>query len=132
MPNGQRRMDACLPQLPKEATHQWQFQRHHQVRHGCRTGSAAWTPACLSSLCSGIRDSGFGIRKSKSIAHRVRSYTSSSFSNTFPTAANANVPVTCVAAPNPPPHARFIASPPGGRVPHTVPSGCGYCTFCSE
>ncbi len=59
-------------------------------------------------------------------------FPSSSFSSTFPTAANANVPVTCVAAPSPPPQARFIASPPGGRVPQTVPSGCGYCTFCSE
>ncbi len=27
---------------------------------------------------------------------------------------------------------RIGAATPGGRLPHTVPSGCGYCTFCNE
>src|SRR6185312_6516475 len=49
----------------------------------------------------------------------------SRISRARPAAANANAPVTCVAAPSPPPQSSFSESTPSGRVPHTLPSACG-------
>ena len=51
----------------------------------------------------------------------------SNISSTLPTAANANAPVTWVAAPRPAPQSSFSASslPSCGRTPQTLPSACG-------